>query len=227
MEVSKLINSVVFDLDGTLAEFNLEVKTVRAEVRQFLIKQGLPPSIFFTNESIFRMLEKTRVLLKNSGRTEDEYKIIHEDVLSITRKYELKAAKTTSILPGVLETIKELKEKNFKLAVFTINGKDSANRILNRLNLMRFFDVVISREEVSSVKPDPIHLDAALKALGIDPHQAVVVGDSIVDMKSAKALNVKAVGIASNDKLVRELKLAGATHVIRSITELTSLIPKM
>lgn len=227
MEVSKFINSVVFDLDGTLVEFNLEVKTVRAEVRQFLIKQGIPPSILPPNESIFRMLEKTEVFMKNSSKTENEYRIIREEVLSITRKYELKAAKTTSILPGVLETIKELKEKNFKLAVFTINGEDSANYILNRLNLKRFFDAVISRENVSTVKPNPIHLEATLKALDVDSHQVVVVGDSIVDMKSAKALNVKAVGIASNDKLARELKLAGATQVIRSITELISLIPKL
>lgn len=227
MEVSMFINSVVFDLDGTLAEFNLEVKTVRAEVRQFLIKRGLPPSILPPNESIFRMLEKTRVFMKNSDKTEEEYKIVREDVLSITRKYELKAARTTSILPGVLETIKELKGRDLKLAVFTINGKDSANYILKRLNLMRFFNTVISREEVSTVKPDPMHLEVTLKALGVNSRQAVVVGDSVVDMKSAKTLNVKAVGIASNDKLARELRLAGATHVIRSITELVSLIPKL
>lgn len=165
--------------------------------------------------------------MKNSGKTDEEYNKIRRNALSIALKYELKAARTTSILPGVLETMKGLKRRNLQLAVFTINGKDSANYILNRLDLLRFFNTVISREDVPSVKPDPIHLELTLKALSAKPHETIVVGDNAVDMKCAKSLDVKAIGIAPNEKVAEQLRLSGATYIIKTITELTPLITEL
>jgi HAD superfamily hydrolase (TIGR01509 family) len=187
----------------------------------------MPSSAISPKESIFKMLEKTRVYIKNSGKADEEYDNIRENALFIARKYELKAARTTSILPGVLETIKELKRRNLQLAVFTINSKDTANYILNKLNLLRFFNKVISREDVPAVKPDPIHLELTLKALGANPDETIVVGDNVVDIKSAKSLSVKAIGIASNQIASEQLRIAGATDVIKNIAELNSLITKL
>lgn len=219
-----MISAVVFDLDGTLAEFNLDVKAVRAEVMQFLIKQGLPPSVLSIRESIFEMLKKTKIYMKNAGKGDAEFDSVHKSALSIARKHELEAARETSLLPGVLETVRALKKRNLKLAVFTINCRDSAEHILSNLGLKRFFDAIVPREDVSRVKPDPAHLDATLKALGVAAEETVVVGDSVADIVSAKALNVKAVGLASDDEAAGKLTSAGAAYVIKSIADLTSLV---
>ena len=58
------IKAVIFDLDGTIASFNLDYLTVRAEVRSYLMRNGLPASILATNESIFDMLKKAEIFLK-------------------------------------------------------------------------------------------------------------------------------------------------------------------
>ncbi|UCF59413.1 MAG: hypothetical protein JSV15_03105 [Candidatus Bathyarchaeota archaeon] len=61
------IKAVIFDLDGTIVDFNLNYKAVRAEVIQFLTKQGFPRSIFSMNESVFEMLKKMEIYKKNES----------------------------------------------------------------------------------------------------------------------------------------------------------------
>lgn len=221
------IKAVVFDLDGTIAEFNLDYKTVRAEVMQLLINQGFPASIFSIKESIFEMLKKAKVYMRNNGKEEKEFYDIQKHVLSIACKHELKAAHRTSILPGVFEMLKTLRKMDLKLAIFTINSKKSTDYILSNFRLKQFFDVIVTREAVSNVKPDPSHLAATLKALDVNAGETVVVGDSVVDMKSAKALNAAAVGMAKDSYAVEKLNHAGAMHIIKSITDLPTLIAKL
>lgn len=221
------IKAVVFDLDGTLVEFNLDYKTVRAEVLQFLVNQGFPASIFSIKESIFEMLKKSKVYMVNNGKKEQEFSTIRKHALSIARKHELKAAHGTSLLPGVFEMLRTLKKMNLKLSIFTINSEKSTEYILENFRLKQFFEVIIAREAVLNVKPDPSHLAAALKALNVNADEAIVVGDNIVDMISAKALNATSLGLAIDSDAVKRLNSAGATHTTKSLTELPTLITKL
>ena len=221
-----VIKAVVFDLDGTLAEFNLDYKAVRAEVMSFLVNQGFPASVFSVNESIFEMLKKARVYMSNNGR-EKEFSNIQKEAFAIALKHELEAATKTSPIPGVFDALKSLKAMKLKLGIFTINGEKSTNLILDRFRLRQYFDATVTREGVPSVKPDPSHLEAALKALNVKAEETAVVGDNAVDVKSAKALKATSIGVAVNDAAVRELERTGAMHMVRSITELPALIAKL
>lgn len=221
------IKAVVFDLDGTLAEFNLDYKAVRAEVMHFLINQSFPASIFSVNESIFEMLKRAEIYMRNNGKREHGFSIIKKRVLSIAHKHELKAARETSLLSGVFDMLKALKRLNLKLAIFTINSRNSTDFILDNFRLRQFFDATITREAILNVKPDPSHLAAALKALAVNADEVIVVGDSVVDMRCAKALNVISVGIAADNATAKKLNHAGATHTIESITELPNLIAQL
>ena len=218
------IKAVVFDLDGTLAEFNVDYRTVRAEVMQFLSHQGLPASIFSIHESIFEMLKKSKVYMRNNGKNEQEFAALQQHALSIALKHELKAARETTLLPGVTEMLKALRQMGLKLAIFTINGEKSANLILERFRLKPFFEAVITREAVAKVKPDPAHLAAALRSLNVTAEETVVIGDGVTDMKSAKALSAHAIGLITDEQGASKLNHAGATYTIKSITEAPILI---
>ena len=220
------IKAVVFDLDGTLAEFNLDYKAVRAEVMHFLLNQGLPASILSVDESVFEMLKKAQVYMQNNGK-EKRFSTVKKDVLAIASKHEWEAANRTSLMPGAFEALKALKMMNLKLGIFTINSEKSTNLILDRFRLRQFFDATVAREGVPRVKPDPSHLKAALKALDVEVGEAIVVGDNAVDMKSASALKTTSVGIAVTDAAAKKLGETGAAHVVRSITELPALISRL
>jgi len=222
-----MIRAVILDLDGTIVVFNLNYKLVRAEVIQFLTKQGFPSSIFSMKESVFSMLKKVKTYMKNKGRGEHDVARVKEAVLLVVNRHELEAAHTTSLMPDIPEMLKTLKKMKLKTAIFTVNAEKSTNYILNRFRLKRFFDAIVTRDFVSAVKPDPAHLEAALKALNVEPEEAVVVGDSKWDMMCARELNVVAVGIATGISSPEELIHAGATYLASSLADLPALIQQL
>jgi HAD superfamily hydrolase (TIGR01509 family) len=219
-----VVKAVVFDLDGTLANFNVDYRTVRAEVRSFLIRQGLPASILSINESIFEMLKKAEIFFKNHSKPKSKMEEIRNKASEIAEKYEFEAAKTTSLLPGVMETLKALKRMDLKMGLCTINSEKSTNYILKRFGIADLFDAVTPRNAVKYVKPNTEHLEATLKALEVSPEETAVVGDSAVDMKCARELKALAIGLTGGVSSPKELINAGANYLITSITDLPSLI---
>jgi HAD superfamily hydrolase (TIGR01549 family) len=216
--------AIIFDLDGTIAAFNLDYMTLRSEVRSFLIRTGVPASVLFVNESIFDMLNKTEIFLRNSGKSTRTIEKVRNEALAIAERHELEAAKTTSLLPSVVETLKILKEMGLKIGLCTVNSEKSASYILKRFGIADFFDAVIPRNKVKHVKPSGEHLEAVLKALKVGPKEALLVGDATRDMQCAKELKVMAVGLPTGISSQKELMNAGANYLITSIADLPSLI---
>jgi phosphoglycolate phosphatase len=218
------IKAVIFDLDGTITAFNLDYMTLRSEVRSFLIRTGVPASVLFVNESIFDMLNKTEIFLKNSGKSTRTLEKVRNEALAIAERHELEAAKTTCLLPNVLETLKILKETGLKIGLCTVNSEKSASYILKRFGVAGFFDAVIPRNKVKHVKPSGEHLEEVLKALKVSPKEALLVGDAARDMECAKELKVMAVGLSTGISTQKELMDAGANYLVTSIADLPSLI---
>jgi phosphoglycolate phosphatase len=216
--------AAIFDMDGTIATFNLDYMTLRSEVRSFLIRTGVPASVLSLNESIFDMLNKTEIFLKNSGKSTRTQEKVRNEALAIAEKHELEAAKTTSLLPSVVETLKTLKEMGLKIGLCTVNSEKSTSYILKRFGINDFFDAVIPRNKVKHVKPSGEHLQAVLKALKVTPKEALLVGDGTRDMECARELKVIAVGLSTGVSTQKELMNSGADYLITSIADLPILI---
>ncbi len=216
----------MFDLDGTLASFNLDYKTVRAEVRGYLINVGVPASVLSFNESIFEMLKKTEIFLKNTGKPRKFIEQTRDEALAIAEKYDLEASRSTGLLPGVMECLKDLKEKGVKMGLFTMNSEKSVDFILNRFSLKSYFEAVVPRNKVDYVKPHPDHLGSVLKQLNVKASGVMVVGDSIADMRSAKEVKAIAVGLPTGVSTVDQLTNNGANFIITSILDLPVLVNK-
>jgi HAD superfamily hydrolase (TIGR01509 family) len=218
------IKAVIFDLDGTITAFNLDYMTLRSEVRSFLIKTGVPASVLFVNESIFDMLNKTEIFLKNSGKSTRTFEKVRNEALAIAERHELEAAKTTCLLPNVLETLKILKEMGLKIGLCTVNSEKSASYILKTFGIASFFDAVIPRNKVKRVKPSGEHLETVLKALKVSPKEALLIGDATRDMECARELKVMAVGLSTGVSTQKELMDAGSNYLVTSIADLPSLV---
>ena len=221
------VKAVVFDLDGTIVNFNLDYKSARAEVIEFLNNHGFPQSIFSINESVFEMLKKAEIYMQNHHISNKDYSNLKKDVLAIMERYEMQGARSTQVLPGALETLQTLKKMKIKLGLFTVNNKKSTEHVLSTFRLKHFFQSVVTRDSVPLVKPNPIHLETVLKSLKVKPDETMVVGDSALDMKSAKELSVFAVGASTGFATPEELTRAGANCLISSPIDLISLVEKL
>ena len=221
------INAVIFDLDGTLAHFNLDFKALRSEVRTYLISIRVPVSVLDVNESIFEMLKKAEIFIKNSSKSPDAFDEVRNRALAIAEKYEMEAATTTSLLTGAVETLKELQKMNIKMGLCTTSSEKASSYILQRFKINGFFKVVVSREKVKYVKPHTEQFELALKALGVHAKSALIVGDSVVDMQSAKEVKVIAVGLTTGLSTTEQLMSNGANYIVTSLTDLPVLIKEI
>jgi phosphoglycolate phosphatase len=221
------IEAVIFDLDGTLAAFNLDYKALRGEVKEYLIRIGVPASVLEVNESTFGMLQKAELYFKNSVKSEQSFNEARAQSLGIAEKYEMEAAAATNLMPGALETLKELKKMKVKVGLCTTSSETAATYILERFKIKDYFQFAIARDRVKHVKPHTEQLELALKTLGVRPNAALIVGDSVVDMQSAKELKAIAVGLPTGFSTKEQLMKNGANYIITSLTDLPVLIKKI
>ena len=221
------VEAIIFDLDGTIVHFNLDYKTLRSEARSYLIRTGIPTSLVDVNESIFEMMKKAEIFLKNSGKPTETFDDVRSQVLIIAEKYEMEAASTTNLQVGAIETLKELKQMNVKIGLCTTSSEKAVNFIIKRFKIQDFFQVVVPRDKVKYVKPSTEQIEVALKALGVSPQSAAIVGDSIVDMQSARDLKAVAVGLPTGMSTLEQLKNNGANYIITSLTDLPVLMKEI
>jgi len=221
------IKAVIFDLHGTIVEYKVNSKAARAEVTQFLIEQGIPPSFFSPNESYFEALNKLEAYVKDQPMRGKDYRQLRKCVFDILDKYEMENINSTCLIPGILETLQTLKKMGLKLGLLTVNGQKATDHLLSKFELNDYFQAVITRELAPRLKPNPLHLEAVLKLLKVTPQEAIVVGDSVLDIKVAHALKTLAIGVlgglASKDELVR----AGADHMSDTPADLIPIIKKL
>jgi phosphoglycolate phosphatase len=222
-----VIRAVIFDLDGTLTAFNLNIKACRTEVIRQLTERNLPRSLFSLKETAFDMLVKTKEYLTTEKVEKQDYGELRKLVFDVVKKFELEAAKKTMLFAGVSETLQTLKDLKVKIALCTISGEEATKYLLNRFNLRRFFDAVITREDVEMVKPHPVHLKAALDALEVGANEALLVGDSVKDMECARQLDVLAVGVATGISSVRQLSGSGANYLASSANDIPFLVKQL
>ena len=222
-----MIRAVIFDLDGTLTEFNLDIRACRTEVIKLLTKHDLPCSLFSLKESAFDMLVKVKKILRAEGAGKKEFVKFREMVFSVVESFELEAARRTKMFAGILETLQKLRNMKLKLALFTISGEKATDYLLRRFHLEQFFDVVITRDAVLEVKPHLAHLEAVLDALRVKSQEAVVVGDSVRDVECASKLKVLAVGVATGISSIEELSSSGAHYLVYSANDVPILIQQL
>ena len=146
-----MIKAVIFDLDGTLVTFNLDIKACRTKVIHYLTEQGLPRDLFSTKETAFDMLVKTKKHLTAKGIEKQKFAKIEQTVFSIVESFEFEAAKTNTMFSGIPEALEALRDQNLKIGLCTISGEKATSYVLERFNIEQFFDAIKSVIEIPDI----------------------------------------------------------------------------
>ena len=104
---------------------------------------------------------------------------------------ELESLDGASLIPGVPETLRALKERELKLGLMTRSCREYAEKILERFNIRKYFDAVIARDDVENPKPDPAHAMRLLDLLDVSAEEALFIGDHWSDAECAKRSGLK------------------------------------
>ncbi|MEN9222664.1 MAG: HAD family phosphatase, partial [Thermostichus sp. BF3_bins_97] len=127
------------------------------------------------------------------------------------------------LVPGVLEFLAASRQRFPTLALTTSATRQDQEQIFNRFDLHRWFDGVITAEDIQRAKPDPEPYVKTAGMLGVDPTLCLVIEDSTHGIRSAKGAGCFAVGLTTSFGAA-ELRQAGADAVVESFVELAELL---
>jgi HAD superfamily hydrolase (TIGR01509 family) len=217
------IRAVILDMDGTVVEFRYNAGKAKKDLKAFITLQGIPDDIFYDDEPLAINVDRIKKFLLEKGDL-SKVEILKDGVEKITTKYEMAAARCTKVIEGAREAILRLCDMGLKVAVFTNSGRKALDTVIKRFELESCFCYMLSRDEVTRMKPHPDGIEKALGDLDVGAREALFVGDSVIDMLAAVKAGVHAVGVVSGLRGENELREAGAEHIIHSISDLPTFV---
>ena len=206
------IKAIVWDLDGTLIQFKIDFIKARKAAIRTLKKYGIPKNQLSLDKTILDNINSSRELFKDMYYTDQKIKEILKEVDEEIDKVEYEAAIQATLINGIDEVLKFIKDKKLKQAIYTYNSNKNAKISLEKVNLLHFFDVIVGRNDVSNPKPHPDHMLSICNKLGIKPSESLVIGDTHRDIEGA--FNVGARSIAIRNKFFKEEMLQIADKVV-------------
>ncbi|MFJ2774080.1 HAD family hydrolase [Streptomyces sp. NPDC087300] len=139
---------------------------------------------------------------------------------------EVRAAQCAPATRGAHRLIRELWRRGCRIAVVTNNSPRAVASYLHRHGLSEAFGPHIygRTHHAEQLKPDPDPVLCALRGLGAEPCDAVMIGDTVSDFEAAREAKVRFVGYARDDRKAEPLRTAGAEAVIRALAPLIGLL---
>jgi 2-phosphoglycolate phosphatase len=205
--------AALFDLDGTLIDSTeaIVLSTTRA-----LAELGWPA---LDRAVIVAHIGYKLEVVFPERATDERRRLI--DVIG--RHYDALCEAGTRLWPGVGEALLALAGRGVPMGVVTSKRRHHAEAVLTALGVRGHFKVLVGCEDVARMKPHPEGLIRALEVLEVAPEEALYVGDTRVDVETARGAGVAVAGVAWGTDGLAVLTDAGIDHAIDDARALEAL----
>lgn len=184
---------VMFDLDGTLVETAPEIcDAVNDTLRRFDLKEVTQQQVndwigYGTRELLIQALAYSGKTDVASVRASDSLILISAE---FDKHYQSRCGTRSYLYPQVRETLIALRARGVKLAVVTNKENRYTATVLEVHQLTPLLDSVVSGDTLPTKKPDPAGIQRCLKQFDVPPQRALFVGDSSIDVATARNAGV-------------------------------------
>jgi phosphoglycolate phosphatase len=209
---------VIFDCDGTLVD---TLQDIAAAMNQSLALNGFPPVPLekyrdMVGWGIFRLAE---LALPETARAADVIQAVgnRAEQLMNEQPFEESFSKP---YPGIKELLAYLRSRKIAAAVLSNKPDSVLRRLMAELFPQHAFSAVCGLRPDVKPKPDPSSVWELLADIGVNPHEAVFMGDSEIDMETARNAGCYPLGVSWGFRSRQKLETAGAARIIDTPEEL-------
>lgn len=211
----------IFDLDGTLTD---TLESLTYSVNETLKELGLGS---ITSEQCRQFVgDGARALMERTLRAVGDGELIRiEQAMEVYgRIFGENCTYHVKPYDGILDMLDELRERGIKTAVLSNKPHLQTVDVVGKILGKERFDGINGQKEGVERKPDPAGVFETLTALGIPKKECLYIGDSDVDMETARRAEVAAVGVSWGFRSREILSEAGADYIIDTPKELLELV---
>jgi len=213
------LKAILFDFDGTLVDVSIDFDAMKRRVWQAAVATGLDLAGYdrlYTLELIKRVFA---ALGGDGAAPAEAFRRRAEDAVL---DEELKAAARAEAFPGVPAFLQELRARGIKVVIVTRNCRAAVEQIIARADL--YHDLLLTRDDVPRVKPDPEHLAIALRVLEIPSQAGLMVGDHPMDVQAGHAVGAWTIGILNAGRPADYFAAVHPHAVLTSVVDIPAYI---
>lgn len=211
-------NTLIFDLDGTLLN---SLDDLTTSVNYALDKLNLPARS--TEEVCSFLGNGIEKLIELSLPERTSYDKFAKCLFLFRLHYSENIRVLTKPYDGIMDLLKTLKEKNIKMAIVSNKFQEGVTD-LNNYFFSEYIQVAIGKSPDMRKKPYPDSVLKAIDDLGSSKEECLYIGDSEIDIKTAKNANLKSVGVTWGFRNKEVLEGLDADYIIESPEELLNII---
>lgn len=208
---------ILFDLDGTLIRTSFPSTKAKTAVLKKLGELGVDVTNVSSTQTMMEILNEARTTAQESGTAQAE---TDREVSNVLDRFDVAPLSNARLRRGVRTFLDSLVRKGFRLGLVTSAGRKGVDMALNRLKLESYFSVVVTRNDVQSMKPSGEGIRKAVRILGCNGADVAFVGDSWVDIRAAKDAGVKAIGLVGGLDPLDRLECEHPDALVKSLHEL-------
>lgn len=216
------VAAVLFDLEETLVQTpwadHEHVTEFRRKTKKKLIELGIPSGVLEGVERATIMRNKASEYIEKNLTKANAQKI-YQEMEKFLIQYELDSARKSKLFPETIPTLEKLRKLGVKLGIVTNTSMKAVDTAFRLHGLKGYFDVVVTREKMKKLKPDPEGILLAVNKLGAT--NFFMVGDHVRDALAAKGANGKSITV----KRSFEEKIDFQTdYVVQSLSEIPKIV---
>ena len=218
------IEAVLFDLDGTLIETDNRWAEIVAGKLEPLAR--LLPGL--DTDALGRSLVMGMETPANYVVSLFEHLGLGSSFLGLAdriRQSKGLATRSASVLIEGTRALLEALVGHYRLAVVTTRARPETYAFLGSAQCEDFFSAVVTRRDVLRMKPHPDPVRKAARLLGVATQRCLMVGDTVMDIRSARRAGSHTVGVLSGFGMRGELARAGADLILDRAVQLLDYLP--
>lgn len=215
----KKIETIIFDLDGTLIDTNdIIVRSFRSCFKEHF------PDLELSLDQIKKFIGPP-LGVTFQAYTNDPFKI--QDMITSYRKhYVINEKNNFHLYPNVLSTLKKLKSLGYKLAILTSKTREAAWPSYTLTGLSNFFDLFVGVDDVKNAKPHKDSVNTVLKKLN-SANQAIMIGDNKSDILAGINAGIYSAGVAWAFKGEKYLQEANPDYMLKDMNDIFTILEKI
>ncbi len=213
---------ILFDLEGTLVDFQWRLKEAVSEILQVLLSVGIDPERYGELPDYASLYNTVREITRewaaqDAARLFDRFSVIYD-------KYDRDALSRWAVYPDTSHTLARISDYGYRMGVVSNCGAHAVDAVLEKFSLTGYFEIALARNDIEYLKPHPQGLELALEKLCVPAARALFVGDSLNDILAAEQVPMPSCFLASGESRVTGTDADSATFQISSLSNLADIL---